>query len=259
MRCPICDSPLRPGAERCPDCGFRVSPQSAVRPASRREDRPPRRRGCCVGAALIPVICFVLFLASVLFSAVAEVVSDSIREPGHVPAETALHIQPDSQPEPADGAWFSCDGGTLMFHPESWDGSPVLQIPESVDGETVTAIGPGCFQDCTGLTTILLPDTVTEIQTMAFSGCTELRGLYLPEGMESISTDAFDGCVALEAICIPETVTSIAQGCFDDCASLLYIIYDGSFERWDALYDDYINPFTTAICLDGNYYHGAGD
>ena len=62
--------------------------------------------------------------------------------------------------------------------------------------------------------------------------------------------------MALEAICIPATVTSIADGTFDDCARLLYINYDGSFQDWATLYDDFINPFTAIICIDGSYYHG---
>ena len=37
-----------------------------------------------------------------------------------------------------------------------------------------------------------------------------------------------------------------------------YIFYDGNYDAWNELYSDYINPFTAAICHDGDYYHGAG-
>jgi hypothetical protein len=131
-----------------------------------------------------------------------------------------------------------------------------LTIPDTVDGEIVSALGPGCFRDCTELTTIILPDSLTTIESEAFAGCAKLRGLYIPQGVESIEENAFAGCVALEAICIPASVQRIAEGTFDDCARLLYINYDGIFERWAALYDDFITPFTAVICTNGTYYHG---
>ena len=160
-------------------------------------------------------------------------------------------------PEAADEECFSIRNGVVTFLPERWEGGRVLRIPETVDGETVTAIGPGCFRDCTELTTILRPETVTSIDKEAFSGCTELLGLYLHEGMESIGPRAFEGCINMECIYVPSSMSEIAPGCFDDCAALLYIFYEGEFAVWDELYGDYINPFTTAICHDGDYYHGA--
>ena len=78
-----------------------------------------------------------------------------------------------------------------------------------------------------------------------------------PQGTELIGPRAFSGCINLESIYIPGSLVKIAPGCFDDCAALLYLFYEGDFESWNALYGDFINPFTTAICLDGNYYQGA--
>lgn len=260
MKCPICSTRLFPGTDRCPSCGYRppASPITPRSPAVRRSR--PRRRGCLqlplmlLLGILVPGI-LALLGGSLIWSTIGSTV---IHSPAQTVIQTAPYEDAASIPTAREGC-FAIEGHTLTFLPDKWDGSPILRVPEYVDDALVTAIGPGCFKDCTGLTTIILPDSVTEIQAMAFSGCTELRGLYLPEGMESIGPNAFEGCVSLEAVCIPSTVDSIAAGCFDDCASLLYIFYDGSFEHWDALYDDYINPFTTAICLDGNYYHGAGD
>jgi hypothetical protein len=74
--------------------------------------------------------------------------------------------------------------------------------------------------------------------------------------VETIGEDAFAGCVSMEAICVPSSVAQIAEGTFDDCAKLLYINYDGTFESWAALYDDFITPFTAVICTNGTYYHG---
>lgn len=276
MKCPICEATLRPGMARCPDCGYRprqtdtapTQQPTAQRPAPRNTYTPPnatnKRTGCCCClTVLIPVL---MILVAVIFSLVGSILEDfeiAVPEPAYPERPSAQapfeDLDPDALPAPADESCFVIAENTLMFVPENWDGSPVLNVPGTIDGEEVRNIGPGCFAGCSELTTIILPDTVTAISPMAFSGCKNLRGLYLHEGLQTIGRDAFDGCVLLEAISIPRTVTSIAPNCFDDCANLLYIFYDGDFETWNALYSDYINPYTTAICVDGYYYHGAED
>lgn len=268
MNCPICGDRLHPGADRCPGCGYRITnppAQTDFKPKSRPSGK---RRGCC---CLFPVILLVLMLLSgaiyVVSSIVTHVYRDNtapVPEPFSTVPSEATETVPDEEPptenetrpSAAEGC-FAISDGAVTFLPELWDGGPVLQIPDTVDGQTVTALARGCFRDCGELTTIVLPETLTKIHSRAFAGCKNLRGLYLPEGMEVIGSDAFAGCVRLEAIFVSKTVTSIAPGAFDDCASLIFLFYDGSFEQWNEVYRDYINPYTTAICLDGSYYHGA--
>lgn len=264
MKCPICSERLLPGTDRCTGCGYRMPrpsapPEEPVMSAPVRPVRPKRRRGCCVLLLLLPLILGLLPAFFSLASHVTEDFTAAVPETniyGEAPIDASAPTSV-SRPDSADEGCFAIEDGAVFFLPELWDSRPVLTIPETVDGETVTAIGPGCFRGCDDLTTIILPDNVTEICDEAFLGCTSLRGLYLPFTMESIGKDAFAGCADLEAICIPAAVTYIAPGCFDDCASLMYIIYEGSFEHWNMLYNNYITPFTTAICLDGSYYHGA--
>ena len=272
MKCPICSERLLPGTDRCAACGYRILRQTPERPSVTQPNRParPRRRlGCCVLVLFLPLI---LGLLSAVFSLTGHVSVDISTEDfgitiyEDIPAEAPAPEDPiydhtphsESRPAAADERCFAIEDGILSFDTDAWDGSPILTIPESVNGETVTAIGPGCFRDCSELTTIVLPDTITRICDEAFQGCAKLRGLYLPFGTESIGEDAFAGCADLEAICIPAAVTEIAAGCFDDCASLHYIVYEGSFEQWESLYNDYITPFTAAICLDGTFFHGTG-
>lgn len=271
MKCPICEATLRPGSSRCHDCGYRIpGTQSAPAPqpaAPRTTYTPPnqgkKRNGCCCCAAVLIPLLFMLIGA--LFSFVEYVLEDfeiATPEPGWYEDEPFEQepfedLIPESVPAPAGDDCFFLEDNTLYFIPENWDGGPILNVPETVDGEEVQFIGPDCFRNCTELTTILLPDTVLAIDSNAFAGCSKLRGLYIPEGVKSIGQDAFAGCIDMEAVYIPASVESIAEHAFDDCASLLYIFYGGIFEDWDALYDDYINPFTTAVCLDGHYYHGS--
>ena len=269
MKCPICETFLPLHADRCPECGYRRRIDAASRPQSAAAvpagpavpytppNKTKRSRGCCCAGIL--VIPFLIFLTVMLFAAVKHISAEfSVDFFGdEFVAEPPFgELTPESLPAPADEGCFATVDHTLMFIRDNWDGSPILRVPETIGNETITAIGAGCFAGCEELTTILLPDTVTIISPMAFSGCTNLRGLYLHDGVELIGTDAFAGCRNLEAISIPASVTTISPGCFDDCASLRYIFYGGTYEDWNTLYSDYINPFTTVLCLDGNYYHG---
>lgn len=267
MKCSICGTPIAPGTDRCPTCGCRYR-STYTTPYSSEErynsydsfesGRKTRRKNsgcCCAAAVLIPIVLFLLFIIAAAMSALVD--EFTIRTPEMPPVESAPYTE--ALPETASEDCFTIENGTVMFLSDRWDGSTIVHVPETVAGQTVTAIGEGCFMDCEDLTTIVLPGTVTDIGPMAFSGCRELRGLFVPEAVESIGKEAFSGCLSLEAIYIPASVDHIASGCFDDCASLLYIFYGGMYEQWREVYNDYITPHTTAICLDGNYYHGVQD
>lgn len=266
MKCPICSAHLPLGSDRCPDCGYRprtaqAAPQPQQNTSYYTPPNPTKRPKWCCCCALFAAIPAVILIAALIFGAASLVMEEIEVQIGGFDAFEDfpfLEEEPVPAPDEADEGCFAIRDGVLTFLPENWDGGPVLRIPETVAGETVTELGPGCFRDCKELTTILLPDTVTTIGKEAFAGCTELRGLYLPDGTETIGPEAFAGCLAMESIYIPGTVTEVAEGAFDDCASLLYLFYEGDFESWNAVCDDFINPFTTAICLDGNYYQGAG-
>lgn len=265
MKCPICEATLRPGADRCHDCGYRVPQGYAAEPASAPRTTPVKNKkktGCCCCLFLLLPLLIALLIGMIALGEVimteVEIALDQFDGRDAFDDEwPSEELIPESIPTPADDSCFVLVENTLTFVPENWGGSPILNVPEYVGGEQVTNIGPGCFKDCDMLTTILLPESVTAISPMAFSGCSKLRGLYLHDGVESIGQDAFAGCIGLEAIYIPVSVTHIAEHAFDDCASLRFIFYGGNFEDWDALYDDYINPFTTAVCLDGYFYHGS--
>ena len=264
MKCPICSAHLPLGSDRCPDCGYRPRTTQAAPQQNTSYYTPPnpikKSKGCCC-CGLLVAIPAVILIAALLFGMAGLVMEEiEVQIGGFDSFEDFpfLEEEPVPAPDAADEGCFAIRDGVVSFLPEHWDGGHVLRVPETVAGETVTEIGPGCFRDCAELTTILLPDTVTVIGKEAFAGCTGLRGLYLPAGTETIGPDAFAGCIAMESIYVPGTIWEVAEGAFEDCVSLLYLFYEGDFESWNAVCDDFINPFTTAICLDGNYYQGAG-
>ena len=130
-----------------------------------------------------------------------------------------------------------------------------ITIPSEIDGKPVTSIGGDAFRDCTGLTSITIPNSVTSIGTWAFVYCTGLTSITLGNSVTSIGGYAFCGCAGLTSITIPNSVTSIGSGAFGGCNSLTSItipnsvtsIGDGAFTGCSGLTS--IN-----VASDNNYY-----
>ena len=76
----------------------------------------------------------------------------------------------------------------------------------------VTSIGDYAFRDCTGLTSITIPDSVT-----------------------SIGYTAFYNCSGLTSVTIPDSVTSIGDFAFYDCTGLTSITFNGTIKQWKAI------------------------
>ena len=102
-----------------------------------------------------------------------------------------------------DEAFKNCSGLTSITIPES-----------------VTSIGGGAFNGCSGLTSVTIPEGVTSIGWSAFHGCSGLTSVTIPEGVTSIGGYAFAGCRGLTSINIPNCVTTIGKAAFKNCSSL---------------------------------------
>ena len=131
-----------------------------------------------------------------------------------------------------------------------------ITIPENVGSYSVISIDDSAFADCTGLTSVSIPNSVTSIGEKSFSGCTGLTSLTIPGNVTSIGRDAFDNCSGLASISvasrntvydsrnncnaiietqtntlirgckntsITNSVTSIAEKAFSGCTSLTSI------------------------------------
>ena len=120
---------------------------------------------------------------------------------------------------PSDGSVTSI--GSWTFY--DCTGLTSITIPDSV-----TIIGYSAFSHCTGLTSITIPDSVTSIGDSAFSGCTGLTSLTIPNSVTSIGDSAFSGCTGLTSITIPNCVTSIGYSAFSGCTGLTSITIPNS-------------------------------
>ena len=106
-----------------------------------------------------------------------------------------------------------------------------IVIPESVTYEevtySVTSIGDYAFLDCSGLTSVTIPNSVTSIGNSAFSGCSGLTSVTIPNSVTSIAQYAFSGCSGLTSVTIPNSVTSIGEGTFN-CSGLTSVTIPNS-------------------------------
>ncbi len=109
-----------------------------------------------------------------------------------------------------DYAFYNCSGLTS------------IDIPNNV-----TAIGEFAFF-CSGLTSIEIPNSVTSIGYAAFSSCKGLTSIEIPNSLTSIGDYAFNDCSGLKSVVIPNSVTSIGNYAFNNCDVLKSIVIPNS-------------------------------
>ena len=145
--------------------------------------------------------------------------------------------------------------------------SRLLVIPSSVcyngNNYSVTSIDGFAFCECSGLTSVNIPNSVTSIGQEAFEGCsglmsvdisnleawcnisfcdwtsnplyyahhlylndTEVKDLKIPNTVTSIGGAAFVGCTGLTSVTIPNSITSIGMWAFYLCTSLTSVTWN---------------------------------
>ncbi len=118
------------------------------------------------------------------------------------------------------------------------------------DGSVIN-IGNGAFGNCTGLTSIVIPNSVTSIEGSAFGGCSNLTSIVIPDSVTNIGANAFMGCTnlivdenvihyvdkwavgcdtAITEVVWQEGTIGIANHAFNDCNNITSIVIPDSIK-----------------------------
>jgi len=151
-----------------------------------------------------------------------------------------------------DGIYYNFSGtnATVTYKEYSFpnyfsDYSGDIIIPETVTYQettyNVTSIGGSAFVNCSGLTSIKIPDNVATIGEKAFYGCNGLTTITWGNGVNRIENYAFQGCNNLTKI----IVTDLKKWCDN---SIIYIgYYNKPIEIAGHLYCDEETEITNLV------------
>ena len=83
-------------------------------------------------------------------------------------------------------------------------------------------ISLGGFRDCSGLSSITIPNSVTTIDVCAFEGCSGLTSITIPNSVTYIGMEAFRNCTGLTSVIIGSNVT-FDENVFTDTDNLMSV------------------------------------
>ena len=112
-------------------------------------------------------------------------------------------------------------------------GNYLIDAKTSISGvytikEGTKCIGSSAFEDCSSLTSVVIPDGVTSIGSYAFYECSGLTSVTIGNGVTSIGYNAFYNCSGLTSVTIGNSVTSIGEYAFRGCSGLTSIVIPDS-------------------------------
>ena len=121
-------------------------------------------------------------------------------------------------------------GDNIFSYENEYTGDVVIPETINVNGTQyqVTSLGGHCFYDCTGLTSITIPNSVTSLENNCFGWCSSLTSITIPNSVTSLGGSCFSDCSGLTSITIPNSVTSLGGNCFDGCSGLTSVTIPNS-------------------------------
>ena len=102
-----------------------------------------------------------------------------------------------------------------------------IVIPEKVEKFAaqfrVKAVANDAFKDCSGVTSVTLPEMIETIGDNAFAGCSGIKEIDL-HNISELGLCAFEGCSALESVEIPGSIPHLGAATFKGCSSLKSVV-----------------------------------
>ncbi len=138
-----------------------------------------------------------------------------------------------------DNIYYNIDATTneaeVTSNPNKYSGDVVIPSSITYEGTNypVSSISASAFEDCGGLTSIVIPSSVTSIGDYAFEGCHNLKSIEFPNSLTSIGNSAFY-LTGLISITIPNSVIHIGTNAFDSCWKLESIVVDPDNPVYDS-------------------------
>lgn len=138
------------------------------------------------------------------------------------------HLTLGEPEEESDIITFACDEvGRTCIALWDWNGDGALSKDEAAMVESLYEI----FQNNTKITSfdeLQYFTGLTTIESYEFENCTNLSSIILPPNLQTIGARAFSGCSKLQQITIPRSVTSIGNFAFAGISEQRYLRVENS-------------------------------
>jgi len=119
------------------------------------------------------------------------------------------------------GTWYNYGISKILANDEEVN---TTTLPANIDGYDVEyytlKLPENAFLNCSGLTSVTIPNSVTSIGAGSFSGCSGLTSVNIPNSVTTIGMSAFSGCSGLASVTIPNSIISISSNAFFGCSGL---------------------------------------
>lgn len=120
-----------------------------------------------------------------------------------------------------DGEIWNTELSIVTSLGNAFKGNKEIRTVKILDYFTsLTSIGDSVFFDCSGLTSITIPNFITSLGRSAFEGCTSLPSIDIPNSVHEWLAYIFKRCTGLTSITIPSYIGHVASSAFEGCTNL---------------------------------------